>query len=249
MNTYSHAPSFRQAPTASIQQASTVNDQLVGKSPAEVAQACQWDITSGTGKDRQATGETFVNVLLPRLFSFKDAQAEPEIYRGIYANFNNVEGSAAVFLAEALSMEFLKTGAIPDKQYFFKLIDSRTKLTLATDMPEYEKAEESVDSRYAKPVAAAQQSVYIPDPKVCAFLHIYAEVDGRPVRIASQNIEVRYKAEVDLIAERSAEGWHIQAGMDLQSKVSIWDHARRERAATLSTLEAEAQATDFSELA
>ena len=225
MNTFT--PSFRKAPSAAIA-ASNNSGSLVGLSATEVVAACQWKVTSGKGTNRAATGETFLNMLTPRLFTNVAPDSE-EICKDpipqIYANFDNTEGSIAVQLAEALSAELLTQGKLTDRQYYFKLIDSSNKETIASDLPEYEEREtvESDLPDFLKPAVTAKVAeLYTPDPKVCAFLHIYADRNGRPVRIASSNIEARFKPQLDVVRNLVANGHHIQAGLLPQTKVQEW---------------------------
>ena len=222
MNTFT--PSIKTAPTTAIAQSTTTGvNSLLGMSLAEVVSACQWKITAGRGNDRTATGDTFLNMLTPKLFASNADKTELHAIPNVYANFDNVEDSIAVQLATHLSTELVKTGQYSDLQYFFKLIDSKSKTTIATDFPAYEERDEAEsnvpDFLKAEPALA---EVYTPDPKVCAFLHIYVEQNGKPVRIASANIESRYAGQIANVAKLVKAGHHIQAGVVPQTKVANW---------------------------
>lgn len=217
-------PKIRKVTKTSIPAADNSNP-LSGMTLAQVIEACQWKLMSGRGKAKAATGETFLNLLTPRLFAASLDETEIFPIPQVYANFDNMEGSVAVALAEYLSAELLKNGEVPDLQYYFKLIDSKTKATIATDMPERETIEVESDlPDFLKPdvVTTATQDNYVPNPSVCAFLHIYAEQDGRPVRIASSDIEARFAPQVSVVSQLVANGNHIQAGVVPQAKVVAW---------------------------
>lgn len=218
-------PAFRKAPTKAIEAVSNAVTSLHGMSLAQVVQACQWKITAGKGKDRAATGATFLNCLTPKLFAANLEGTELYPIPQVYANFDNLEGGLAIELSTALSTALLKEGEIPQLQYHYKLIDSATKQTISTDMPEYEPREESTEQlpAFLQPTSIAPTAPYVPDPKVCAFLHIYVvNNDERPVRIASSNIEARFKPQVQVVADLVSKGHHIQAGVVPQGKVQDW---------------------------
>lgn len=217
-------PSIKQAPTTPIAQSTTTGaNSLLGMTLAEVVQACQAKITAGRGTDRQATGDTFLNMLTPKLFASNAEKTELHAIPYVYANFDNLEDSIAVQLATHLSTELVQSGEYSDLQYFFKLIDAKSKTVVASDFPAYEERDESEstvpDFLKIEPVLA---NVAMPDPKVCAYLHIYVEQNGKPVRIASSNIESRYAGQIANVAKLVKAGHHIQAGVVPMTKVANW---------------------------
>ena len=161
-------------------------------------------------------------MLTPKVFAADPETDEMHAVPMIYANFDNKEDSVAVKLAEHLSTELLNKGEIPQLQYFFKLICAKTKTTIATDMPEYESREVTDNvPAFLKPEINLE-STYVPPADIAAFLHIYAEQNGRPVRIASNDIPMRNQASVATVSKLAAKGVHLQAGVVPQNKVINW---------------------------
>lgn len=234
-------PTKRIAPTASIKPASTNTDSLIGMDKQAVAQACAQKVmklegTSGA-KTRVDTGALFLNMVTPKLFAEDTKTGILHAIPAMYANFDNLEGSVAVGLAGALSSSLLNESKIPELQYYFKLIDSHTKATIATDMPEREQVEASNDlPDFLKPTLSLVPSAdeYTPDPKVCAWLYIYAEQKGVPVRVGYQAIESRFAKQVNVVRTLAASGAHIQADVVPQAKVATW-FASQELASALET--------------
>ena len=73
---------------------------------------------------------------------------------------------------------------------------------------------------------------YTPKEGVCAFLHIYAEQDGKPVRVASRDIESSFAPQVAVVSKLVANGNHIQASVVPQAKVEAWLNEQAETAST-----------------
>jgi hypothetical protein len=215
-------PSIRKPEASAPIAATNSAESLVGKSLAELIADCQWKLMTGRGKNKTATGEYFLNCVTPKLFAANLDETEIHSIPQVYANFDNMEGSVGVALAQHLSSELLKTGVMPELQYYFKLIDSKTKLTIATDMPEREQLEANELPDFLKPSTVSTAPEYIPDSRYCAFLHIYAERDGVPVRIASSDIEARFADQVAVVSRLVANGNHIQASVVPQAKVATW---------------------------
>ena len=236
-------PTKRVAPTT-IKQAASSTDALIGMDKAAVAQACAQKVmklegTSGA-KTRVATGAHFLNMLTPKLFAEDPSTGDMAAIPAMYANFDNLEGSVAVGLAGALSTSLLNESKIPELQYYFKLIDSHTKATIATDMPEREQVAASNDlPDFLKPALSLVPPAdeYTPDPKVCAWLYIYAEQKGVPVRVAYQAIESRFNRQLDVVRALAASGVHIQADVVPQAKVATWFESQELAAALEKSLE------------
>ena len=238
-------PTKRIAPTATVPAGQSSAQTLEGLSLTEVVQACQQKITAGNGKDRAATGATFLNMLTPKVFAADPESDEMHAVPMIYANFDNKEDSVAVKLAEHLSTELLNKGEIPELQYFFKLICAQTKSTIATDMPEYEPREEADNvPAFLKPEVNLT-SAYVPPADIAAYLHIYAEQNGRPVRIASNDIPMRNQSSVATVSKLAANGVHLQAGVVPQNKVINW----LSNQALASALQQDLNINDFSKAA
>lgn len=221
MNKYN--PSIRKSTLATVT-STLAGQELTGMTQGQVVAECQWKVTSGKGTERAATGSTFLNLLTPKVF-VADSNDQLHPIPAVYANFDNLEGSVAVALAESLSTKLLETGEVPQLQYFFKLIDSKTKQTIATDMPERVSAEEDVSDLpdFLKPaLTSVITDPYVPDAKICAFLHIYVERDGQPVRIASQDITARFAPQIAVAKKLADAGHHMQAGVVPQTKVVNW---------------------------
>lgn len=209
---------------------------LVGASVDAVRQACSNKVMSGRGSQRAHTGAYFLNVLTPKLFAQDPKTEELHAIKGIYANFDNSEDSVAVHVAEALSEQFLNTLVVDDLDYRFKLIDSKTKVTIATDMPDYEESVEATEDDTPEFLRVTPRADnYIPNPAVCAWLKIYVMYEDRPVMVASNDIPAtRYNvASVDKVRELVANDIHLQAGAVPQAKIEAWALAEMKQQADL----------------
>ena len=196
------------------------SQELIGMNIAEVVEACQWKLMSGRGKAKAQTGSTFLNCVTPKLYAATLDGSDINSVNQMYANFDNTEGSVGVAFAQALSMELLQTGTLVGKQYFFKLIDSKSLLTIATDMPEREVVESTVPEYLRTEVT--DKPAYDPDVRYCAFFKVYAVRKGQPVLVASSDIDARFAPEVAVVGRLVKAGHHLQVSVAPQAKVEAW---------------------------
>ena len=238
-------PQYRKAPTET-QAAVAASTIDITVDATDVRCACLQKLMANEDGKRKATGDLFVNAVTPKLFAQCPTTKTMHPVPGMYANFDNTADSVAAKLASALSESLISKLEIPQLQYFFKLIDSKTRVTIATDLPERVRPEAAAVPDFLKPeldVTTESDDDYVADPKVCAWLYIYAEQNGRAVRIGYQAIESRFVKQVNKMRQLAANGIHIQASVVPQAKVMPWltfqSTATDDAAATLAALELE----------
>lgn len=240
-------PQYRKAPSTTQAAVAAKPASIdITASDVEVRTECSQKLMSQVNGKRAFTGDYFLNAVTPKLFAMCPTTNVLHAIPAMYANFDNTANSIPVKLATALSESLVTKQEIPQLQYFFKLIDSKTKATIATDLPERAKAEASEVADFLKPQldVTTESDGYVADPKVCAWLYIYAEQNGAAVRIGYQAIEARFAKQVNVVRQLVANSVHIQASVVPQTKVLPWltfqSAATTDAATTLAALEAEA---------
>ncbi len=170
----------------------------------------QKKVMEGSNSSRAWNGSYFLNLVIPKLFIENDAGIMKPA-KHMQANIDNDLGSVGIDCAEMLTEAMLASNGtdMPELHYFFKLIDSNTKKTIASDRPDYAAADEEELEDYLKPTTV---SAYQPDPAVCAWLKFYVYLDGEVRSIATSNIDAKLAPYVDVVRRNVKAGRHMQAG-------------------------------------
>lgn len=208
------------------------NDSLLGMSADEVRGACQQKIVANLDGKLQPTGEHFLNGVIARLALFyTDADGVEQVrpFKEMHCNFVNRESSTGTKLAEYLTNYFIDNLAMDDQvEYRYKLIDSKTKQVIATDMPERPASSVADDldlPDFMRPNAKELKSVYVPDERICAWLHVYAVVasTNEVKKIAERNIEAVHAPWVAQVRRNANQADKLIAAVVVpQAKLEAW---------------------------
>lgn len=216
-----YLPTRRTALTTSI---ATATAGLTGDATAVIMQL-QAKLTDGKGAERAATGDTFTNGVVLRLFAF-DNQDQPHLVPSIWAGFDNHisrANGAAPMLAKHLTEQLITTGEMDDLQYCFKLIDATSLECVVGDHPGYEAKAEDTTAEWLKPVATKKPVNKAPrDPNVIAYLHIYAVHGDNLIKVGQQDLDKSIKPQYDRIVELAKAGTHFQAAAQPMAKLAAW---------------------------
>jgi len=224
---------------------------LAGMSRAQVIAACQAPISVVSGNSRTMTGETFLNGVTLSLVVFSKDFKRCDPITALNAQFHNTRGSEAVRTATYLSTQYFKTGAIPNFEYMFKIIDAKTGLRMAGDYPEFEEAVEVEQDSDVPDYLARKAKTWVAPKGIAAFLKIFLvdQITGKPEQVGYASILDRDQEWVDKAIELEAGGFHVQAGVILQAKVKTWaDTSGDSLEADLAEREDQAVTNEISEL-